>query len=102
MANSNGNIKNLKPVRSKKEARERGKAGGIASGKVRRERKTFKDELIFLLENGNTQKKLSIALIKQAMKGNTKAFEIIRDTVGEKPVDKLEADVKNEINVTIE
>ena len=28
------------------------------------------------------------ALIKKAAKGDTKAFELIRDTVGEKPVDK--------------
>ena len=35
------NESNLKPVRSKEEARERGKAGGIKSGEVRRERKAF-------------------------------------------------------------
>ena len=32
------NEKNLKPVRSKSEARKKGKAGGIKSGKVRAER----------------------------------------------------------------
>jgi hypothetical protein len=31
-------VENLKPVRTKEEARERGKAGGIKSGKVRREK----------------------------------------------------------------
>lgn len=34
------NEKNLKPVQSKEEARERGKKGGINSGRKRREKKT--------------------------------------------------------------
>ena len=84
---------NLQPVRSKEEARERGKKGGIASGKARAKRKTLKEELLLLLSQGNTQEKISLSLIAQAMQGNTKAFEVIRDTVGEKPVDKVEADV---------
>ena len=33
------NEQNLKPVRSEKEAREKGRKGGIASGKARREKK---------------------------------------------------------------
>ena len=61
MANKN----NLKPVRTKEEARERGKKGGIKSGEVRRERKTLKDELLLLLATGNTQNKVSLALIKK-------------------------------------
>lgn len=80
-------IENLKPVKSKKEAREKGKKGGIASGKARKERKALKEELLILLSQGNTQEKISLSLIKEAMKGNTKAFEVIRDTIGEKPVE---------------
>ena len=41
------NEKNLKPVRSTSEARKKGKAGGIKSGKVRAERKTLKEELLY-------------------------------------------------------
>lgn len=98
------NEKNLIPQnkRTKKEQREIARKGGIASGKARAERKTFKEELITLLENGNTQEKLSLAIIKKAMKGDTKAFEVIRDTVGEKPTDKIEADITSDINITIE
>ena len=84
------NKDNLKPVRSKKEARERGKNGGIKSGEVRRERKTLKDELLLLLATGNTQNKVSLALIEKALSGDTKAFEVIRDTIGEKAVEKVE------------
>ena len=35
------NEENLMPVKTKKEARERGRNGGIKSGKVRRQRKTL-------------------------------------------------------------
>ena len=86
MANKN----NLKPVRTKKEARERGKNGGIKSGEIRRERKTLKDELLLLLSSGDTQNKVSLALIEKALSGDTKAFEVIRDTIGEKATEKVE------------
>lgn len=33
---------------------------------------------------------ITAALIKSALSGNTKAFELIRDTIGEKPTDKVD------------
>ena len=87
------NEKNLKPIRTKSEAREKGKKGGIKSGKVRAQRKTLKDELLALLEvkveNKTIQEKISFSLIQEAFSGNVKAFETIRDTIGEKPQDKV-------------
>lgn len=91
MANEN----NLKPVRTKSEARKRGRLGGIKSGEKRAERKTLKEELLLLLSQGDTQSKMSLALIQKAMNGDTKAFEVIRDSIGEKPVDKVQANVFN-------
>lgn len=89
---------NLKPVRTKEEARERGRAGGIKSGQVRKARKTLKEELLALLEtkvDGKTlQEKMSFAIITEAMTGNTKAFTAIRDTIGEKPKDEVDVNVK--------
>lgn len=82
--------KNLKPVRTTEEARAKGKRGGLASAKARKERKTLKEELMLLLSTGNTQEKISLALIQEALAGNVKAFETIRDTIGEKPKDNLE------------
>lgn len=78
------NDENLKPVRSEREAREKGKKGGIKSGEKRRERRQLKEELILLLEYKDTQKKITTALINKALKGDIKAFEVIRDTIGEK------------------
>lgn len=89
MANNPQNLR----VPTSEEARINGRKGGIASGKARAARKTLKEELLTLLANGDTQEKISLSLIQKAMQGDTKAFEVIRDTVGEKPVDKVEADV---------
>ena len=43
------NNENLKPVRTKSEARERGRAGGKASGEARRKRADFRKTLNALL-----------------------------------------------------
>ena len=96
------NESNLKPVRTKSEARRRGKKGGIARGKARKERKALREELLLLLSKDDTQEKVSLALIKQALNGNTKAFEVIRDTIGEKPVDKIDADLDFNIRVELD
>lgn len=45
------NEQNLKPVQSKKEARELGQKGGIASGEARRKKKTIRDAINFVLNS---------------------------------------------------
>ena len=94
------NEQNLKPVRTKKEARERGRNGGIKSGEVRAKRKTLREELLALLEtkieDKTIQEKISFSLIQEALDGNVKAFETIRDTIGEKPQDKV--NISGEVN----
>ena len=97
------NEQNLKPVTSKKEARERGRKGGLSSGEARRKRKTLKEELLLMLSEGETQQSVTLALIEKAMRGDTKAFEVIRDTIGEKPVDKVMiADVEPSVIAEVE
>ena len=97
------NEQNLKPVTSKKEARERGRKGGLASGEARRKRKTLKEELLLMLSEGETHQSVTLALIEKAMGGDTKAFEVIRDTIGEKPVDKVMiADVEPSVIAEVE
>ena len=94
---------NLRPVSSKDEARERGRKGGLASGEARRKRKTLKEELLLMLSEGETQQSVTLALIEKAMSGDTKAFEVIRDTIGEKPVDKVMiADVEPSVIADVE
>lgn len=94
------NDKNLIPP-SASEARERGAKGGKASGEARREKKLFQQAVLAALEakgeSGNSVLvDLIAAQVKKAMKGDTRAFEVLRDTSGEKPADKVEAEVKND------
>lgn len=86
-----GNPQNLKPLttRSKEDQMKIRSKAGKRSGESRRKRKQLREELLALLSAGNTQKNISLALIDQALNGNVKAFETIRDTIGEKPVEKV-------------
>ena len=94
---------NLRPVSSTEEARERGRKGGLASGEARRKRKTLKEELLLMLSEGETQQSVTLALIEKAMSGDTKAFEVIRDTIGERPIDKVMiADVEPSVIAEVE
>lgn len=74
--------------KSSEEARKLGAKGGKASGEARRALKTFKeldDEFTTDLE----RKKMLEMLKKRAIQGNLKALEIYRDTMGMKPIDKI-------------
>lgn len=81
--------------RTKNEQREIAKKAGIKSGESRRIVKTFRELLNEQLTEKDQDKKsikelITNKLIKTALKGNLKAIEMIRDTVGEKPTDKIE------------
>lgn len=83
--------KNLKPFTSANAA-QNGRIGGIKSGEVKRERKTMKQALEYILEqaSGNVElgtsnmDEILIAMVKKAQQGNVKAAEFCRDTVGDK------------------
>lgn len=84
------NEENLVPnsKRTPSELRKMTKKGGKKSGEVRRERKKFKEAFLAALETGNTQDNIVTAVFEKALAGDLKAVELIRDTIGEKPVDK--------------
>jgi len=84
--------KDLIPLnkRTIEEQKKIAKIGGLASGKARRDKKVLREELLVLLSTSNTQENICVALVKEALNGNIKAFEVIRDTIGEKPTDKVE------------
>ena len=97
------NEQNLVPFtseQSREEAAKNGQKGGIASGEARRARKTMRSELEAMLtmtvkdkngkDTGKTfQAAITAALIAKAAKGDTKAYELIRDTIGEKPAERI-------------
>ena len=81
---------------SEEEVKRKASNGGKKSGEARRRKKQLKEELEILLEivdknNKTIQEKICFALIKKASEGDTKAFEIIRDTLGQRPIEKIEA-----------
>lgn len=88
--------KNLIPLnkRTKEEQKKISRAGAIKSRDNRRARKTLREELLAILSSGDIQNRMSLALIQEALDGNkagsvTKAYEVVRDTIGEKPVEKV-------------
>ena len=100
-----GNIDNLikNEDLTPEQRRENARKAGLASAEAKKKRKTLREELIALLETEQYQSKISLSLIKQAEDGNTKAFEVIRDTIGEKPNEKLELEQNKpfEVNINI-
>lgn len=108
------NEQNLRPSEYKF-TQEEHKRGGIASGEVRRKKRDLRLALEVLLESNMKKKNLSgkeqdmsvaeaisLEQVKKALEGDSKAFEIVRDSSGQKPVEKIQvaevdADVISEV-----
>ena len=108
MANEQNLIKNeaLTPEQRRRNASKAGKA----SAKKRQQNKTFKEIISRFLDGQVSDERLKqqmiefgfadsevsnkscavFALWKEAIKGNTKAFELLRDTIGEKPIEQIQ------------
>lgn len=96
------NDENLKSLadRTTEEKREIGTKGGKASGEARRRKRDLKLAMQALLEADVKDKRtgevmsgaeaIALAQYRKAMKGDAKAFELVRDTSGQKPVEKVE------------
>ena len=125
------NDDNLQPIKkgelTSEEAKRRGRNGGRASVKARRERRRFEETLRIMLTlptkqgkvtdaaklktlskdeleaaNLTVQDRIVVRLINEAMKGNTKAYEAIRDQMGEKPTDRQEVTVSGSVAVDLD
>ena len=104
------NEKNLVPFTSEQsheEAVKNGRKGGIASGEAKRNRKMLRDCIDYLLERENSMvldadgnpmsgaEQLAYNLFFKALEEPdtakaAKAFEVLRDTAGQKPVEKVQ------------
>ena len=108
------NEKNLVPnsERSPNEVRENGKKGGIASGEARRNKKLLREAMQILMDADLTGKDgktmtgteaMAARAFQAALKGDWKAWELVRDTAGQKPIEKIMvADVDAEVVEQIE
>lgn len=109
------NEQNLKPINSVEMAREYQKKSVEARHRNSAEKKNLRMALEMLLEKDFTDKNgnmisgteaITAKLFEQAMKGNVKAFETIRATVGQDPVQKImvsevEQDVIDEVEKAV-
>lgn len=89
------------------ERQELAKKAGIASGKARRRKKQIKEDIELLLslpikndrlknqlkalgiedDELTNQMAMTIAMWQKAIKGDVSAFNSLRDTIGQKPID---------------
>lgn len=88
------NEQNLKPLRkgelSSEEAKRRGSLGGVRSAEVRRENKLIKDRILERMGESDWDTMID-NLIARASE-DTRSFEVLRDTIGQKPKDSLEVE----------
>ena len=61
-----------------------------AANDIAAERKKLKEELLLLLAEEDAQKSMCRALLTKAINGDIKAFEVIREIIGEKQAEKSE------------
>lgn len=94
------NDENLKPFEELTESEQRNirVQGGLASGEARRRKRDIRLALEALLEKtykGKAGEELSgaeaiaVKQMEKALKGDTRAFEVVRDSAGQKPVEKV-------------
>lgn len=91
------NEQNLRPGEYQLTLEEQ-KRGGIASGEARRRKRDIRRALEELLEKDYTDKNgrslsgaeaIAVKQMEKALKGDTRAFEVVRDSAGQKPVEKI-------------
>ncbi len=100
------NEQNLRPSEHKFTLEE-AKKGAQKSAEVRRAKRDLRNAIEILLEtdikgkNGEIKsgaEAIAIAQFQKALKGDTRAFEVLRDTAGQKPIEKvMVADVEQSV-----
>lgn len=112
-------------LKTPEERRELGRRGGIASGEAKRKKKAMKERLEILLsmplkkgkeadieairsfaalkgKNITVEDAMLIAQIQKALKGDTTAAAFVRDTAGQNPTQKIEAEVDTDLHISID
>lgn len=109
------NEQNLRPSEYKFTDEDREKARRARQENLKR-RKSFAEIFDAWLTTDHTDKKgntmngaeaLAQAVIAKAVKGDLRAFELVRDTIGEKPVEKvakveISQDIRDKVEALVE
>ena len=109
------NNENLKPIKSgdlsKEELKKRQSNGGKKSAIKRKELKTMKEMLDYLLSKGTKNhagenitnlEALMVTTLNKALNGDIKAVQFIRNTIGEMPTLKQDITQNQPIIITVE
>ena len=117
---SKDNLKKGNPetqFKSGRQAVEAGRRGGIASGKAQKEKKALRETLEWLLnlpikdgkatdtdkikniaqvkgKNITMQEAIMLSMLQKAARGDVRAAEFIRDTIGQKPDGRMSIDMQ--------
>lgn len=106
MAGNNKDIAKYNLLMTPEERSERARKAGLASKEARKQRKELKACLEAALsietETGDYYTDITTALVKEALNGNTKAYELIRSTLGQDPKHALELSTADVIKIKIE
>ena len=103
MADKLENLKKGKRFKTDDEATKKaGRKGGINSGKSKQETKRLRATLLEMLEQQDGYAKMCEVAMTEMQKGNPKFWELIRDTIGEKPKDEVKADISGDVNIVID
>lgn len=111
MANEQNLKEPFTSEQSREEASKNGRKGGIASGEARRRKRDIRLAMEALLEKNYKSKggeelsgaeAIALKQMEKALKGDTKAFEVVRDTSGQSVVQKVaiaevDADIIKEV-----
>ena len=106
---------NLRPVKTVKEAREKGKAGGIASGKAKAEKRKWKDILTIMLSTSADDKAKEVlksfgidnatledvillkGLVQPAVKGDLNAIRELKELTGNKEATEIKVNTTTQV-----
>ena len=92
MANMNPNVENLKPIRDSETARKLQQKSSKKQKENHQKRLLFKSEIEKQI--GVPLKGIISKAIEKALDGDIKSMEFLRDTMGEKPTDKVETNIQ--------
>ena len=108
----NDNLVPFTSEQSREEAVANGRKGGIASGEARRAKKSLREAMQILMDTDLSGKDgksmtgteaMAAKAFQAALKGDWKAWELVRDTAGQKPVEKvMVADVEPSVIAEVE
>ena len=90
--------KNLIPAQHKLTLDEQS-AGGKKSAEVRKEKKIIKEEILKRMSE-NDWEEMMMNMIQRA-KGTDKGFEVFRDSIGQKPITEIDANIDSEIVIKV-